>query len=215
MDDAARPLPLLVVLHGDRGDVERMTRAWGKAAAERGVVLASLACPRDRGCNASWWRWYLGERHDEGWLGAQIDAIVASTPIDRRRIYAAGYSGGASYLGYYLPTHPDRFAAACYAAGGVRFVTSCSPCKTPVEFVIGSTDPMLALYVGSLRRWYEDCGGHPIEWQLLPGVSHEAMVDVLAAGKAAEIVAWLLAHENICPAPSPGRAESHPKNVLP
>jgi poly(3-hydroxybutyrate) depolymerase len=202
--DSAQPLPLLVVLHGDLGDVARMTRTWSKAAEQAQVVLASLACPKDRGCNASWWRWYLGARHDDAWLGAQIDAIAGGVPVDRRRIYAAGYSGGASYLGYYVPTHPERFAAVCYAAGGVRFVSECSACKTPVEFLIGSSDPMLKLYVETLHRWYEGCGGHAIEWQVLPGVSHEGLVDVLAAGKAAQVVSWMLAQQPSCvPSSSP------------
>lgn len=190
-DDIEAPAPLLVVLHGDLGDVSRMTRVWQQAALSHGMVLTSLLCPRDKGCNNSWWRWYLGPRHDPSWIGQQIDAVAERLPIDPARVYAAGYSGGASYLGYYGPSNPDRFAAIAHVAGGVRFVSQCPRRKTPVSFLIGNRDPMLALYVAKLRAWYGECG-HAVSWNLLPGVTHDGIVPLLQAGKASEVVEWLL-----------------------
>lgn len=188
--DSEAPAPLLVVLHGDLGDVTRMTQVWQKAALDRGMVLTSLLCPRDKGCRSSWWKWYLGPSHEPSWLGAQIDVVSQQVAIDPARVYAAGYSGGASYLGYYGPAHPERFAAIAYVAGGVRFVSECAARKTPVLFLIGNQDPMLPLYVDKLHAFYEGCG-NPIAWSVLPGVTHDGIVPMLQAGKAADVVEWM------------------------
>jgi predicted esterase len=200
--DAAQPTPLLVVLHGDLGDVERMVHMWKRAADEQGVALLALRCPRDRGCSNSWWRWYLSSQHDEAWLSEQIQAVQARTPIDRARIYAAGYSGGASYLGFYVPTHPRQFAAASHIAGGANFVRSCPLCKTPVHFLIGGQDPMLGMYTDPLRRWYEACQGHELVWEMLPGVTHDAIVPIVQASRGKQLLRWLLLHSNRCLGPA-------------
>jgi polyhydroxybutyrate depolymerase len=120
---------LLVALHGDGGGVRRVVQAFRAAAAEAGVVLLAPACPRALGCRAaSFWKWLETSDHDPAWLGAQIDAVAARFPIDPRRIYAAGYSGGATYLGWYAPAHADRFAAVAYVAGGAAYRPPCPAC---------------------------------------------------------------------------------------
>ena len=192
--DLGTPAPLLVVLHGDLGDVSRMTRVWQKAALGHGMVLTSLLCPRDKGCNNSWWKWYLSPRHAPSWVGEQIDEVSRQVAIDPARIYAAGYSGGASYLGYYGPTNPDRFAAIAHVAGGVQFVSECSKSKTPVLFLIGNQDPMLSLYVNRLHAWYGGCG-NPMSWRVLPGVTHDGIVPLLQASRAVEVVEWMRSAE--------------------
>jgi poly(3-hydroxybutyrate) depolymerase len=202
-EDSLRPAPLLILLHGDLGDVWRMTRAWGAAAESQGVLLASLRCPRDKGCSSSWWKWYLSRWHEDSWIGDQIDAISREYPVNPRRVYAAGYSGGASYLGYYVPRHPERLAAASHVAGGVNFYPTCSSCKTPVHFLIGSQDPMIPLYTRALRTWYEGCGGHPLVWQVLPGVTHDSIVGIVQTSRSKELMAWLLRYELDCPAAAP------------
>lgn len=164
------------------------------------MILLSLRCPQDKGCHSSWWQWYLGSKHEDGWVAAQVESVRAQYPLEPKRIYAAGYSGGASYLGYYAPAHPGLFAAVSHVAGGVRFASSCSRCKTPVHFLIGGQDPMIPLHTDALRRWYLDCGGHTLVWNVLPGVTHDSIVGLLQASRARELVDWLMQHELDCPA---------------
>jgi hypothetical protein len=163
------------------------------------VLLFAPRCPRELGCKAgSWWQWLATSDHDPAWLGAQIDAVAARHPVDPARVYAAGYSGGATYLGWYVPAFPARFAAVAHVAGGSPLGGRCPACKTPVRFDIGAVDPMIEPYTGPLRRWYEACGGHELVWNVLPGVTHEGIIDVLQAGRAKEILAWLLARPAAC-----------------
>jgi predicted esterase len=193
------PRPLLVALHGDGGGVRAVVRAWKDAAVAAGAILLAPACPRALGCPAgSFWQWLAGSDHDPGWLGAQIDATAARFAVDERHVVAAGYSGGATYLGWYAPTHPGRFAAVAHVAGGNAYRPPCPACKYPVLFVLGATDPMIDPYTRPLRDWYEACGGHEIVWETLRGVTHESILDVLQAGRARSILAWLLSHPASC-----------------
>lgn len=193
------PFPLLVALHGDGGGVRQLVRAWKQAAADAGVLLLAPRCPQELGCPAgSFWRWYASAGHEPSWLGAQIDAVAARFPVDSRRLYATGYSGGATYLGWYAPTHATRFAAVAHVAGGAAYRPPCPTCKLPVLFVLGASDPMLGPYTRPLRDWYEACGGHEISWETLPGVTHEGILRVLEEGRARRILAWLLDRPAAC-----------------
>jgi predicted esterase len=192
-------LPLLVALHGDGGGARKLVGALQDACDRAGVVLFAPLCPADEGCRTgSFWQWYAGPGHDPAWLGAQIDAVTAAYPIDPDRTYAAGYSGGATYLGYYGPTNPERFAAIAYLAGGVPYGVPCPACKVPVLFVIGGPDPMLVPFARPLFDYYQACGGHEAVWKQLPGVSHEGLLDVLRAGEADRVLSWLLARPASC-----------------
>jgi predicted esterase len=193
------PRPLLVALHGDGGLVRPLVRAFRAATAASGVILLAPQCPGAMGCTAgSFWQWLDTSGHDPAWLGAQIDAVAARFPVDPARVYAAGYSGGATYLGWYAPTHAGRFAAVAHLAGGAAYRPPCPSCKTPVLFLLGATDPMIGPYTRPLRDWYGACGGHEIVWETLPGVTHESILQVLEAGRARQVLSWLLGHPSAC-----------------
>jgi predicted esterase len=195
-DGSARPL--LIALHGDDGGTGKLFRALRPACEHERVILVSLRCPVDLGCRTSYWQWHGTSTHDPGWIHAQIAAAQARFAVDPARIYAAGYSGGATYLGWYAPTFPLEFAAIAHIAGGMPWGTPCPTCKVPVFFTLGAADPMLVPYTRPLREYYEACGGHEIVWQTLPGVTHDGIIPTVQAGKGKEILAWLLAHHAAC-----------------
>jgi MYXO-CTERM domain-containing protein len=199
----AAPRPLLVALHGDDAAVRRVFRAFRKASEDAGVLLLSLRCPKEQGCKTgSWWQWRSTAEHDPEWLGRQIDAVAARYAVDGARVYAAGYSGGGTYLGWYGPTHPERFAAIAHVAGGMPWGTPCPACKVPVYFVLGATDPMIVPYTRPLQAFYEGCGGHEVVWETLPGVTHESILTVMEAGRGAKVLSWLLDHRAACAPPA-------------
>jgi MYXO-CTERM domain-containing protein len=206
---ATTPAPLLVALHGDGGGVRPLVRAWKRACAEAGVILLAPRCPRALGCTAgSWWQWLDTAGHDPAWLGAQIDAVTARFPVDPRRVWATGYSGGATYLGWYVPSFPTRFAAVAHVAGGVRYGGACPACKLPVLFVLGATDPMIVPYTRPLHDWYASCGEHEIVWETLRGVTHESILTTLEAGRAQQILGWLGARPAMCMEAPPAVADA-------
>ena len=195
-DGSARPL--LIALHGDDAGTGKLFRALRPACEQERVILVSLRCPVDLGCHTSWWQWRGTATHDPAWIGAQIAAAKARFSVDSARTYAAGYSGGATYLGWYGPTYPRDFEAIAHIAGGMPWGTPCPTCKVPVLFTLGAADPMIVPYTRPLRDYYQACGGHEIVWQTLPGVSHEGIVATVQAGKGKEILAWLLTHRAAC-----------------
>jgi poly(3-hydroxybutyrate) depolymerase len=188
---SADPLPLLVVLHGDWGvGPADLVTAWEKHAAKRGLAVLALKCPVDRGCKGSWWQW----NGDPAWIAQQIDAFEKkqSVTVDRKRIYLAGWSGGASYMGMRAQTFQQTFAALVYHGGGIAPGGPCAPASAapaPAYFLVGDANPLHHLAV-SLKKENEQCG-IAVTWKLLAGADHTAEWKALDANGGA-IVEWLL-----------------------
>src|ERR1043165_9436591 len=109
------PRPLLVVLHGDGENAGDAAARWKRIALPRGWVVLSLQCPRERGCvDGSWYQW----RGAPEWVQAQVNAVESKLSINRRRIYLAGWSGGATYLGMNAASWAPEFAAVVFHGGG-------------------------------------------------------------------------------------------------
>lgn len=198
--ESNKPMAVLLALHGDHGDAMQMLNAWLSSTSKAGVILVALRCPVELACPpaASWWQWYQTPGHSEKWLGEQIDKVTAEYNVDLDKVYATGFSGGASYLGYYIPTHADRFAAVAYTAGGHRYIENCPSCKIPTYFTIGSTDGMIEPFVKPLWRYFDECGGHEMVWDELPAIGHVAMLGALRTGHGDRVLKWLLDRDNQC-----------------
>ena len=69
--DAAKPLPLLVLLHGDGERATYVASKWRAAARERGWILFAPQCPTAEGCGTSWWKW----DGDPAWLEGQVGKL--------------------------------------------------------------------------------------------------------------------------------------------
>lgn len=121
--DAARPVPLVVMLHGCNQDAQGFAEVTGMndlAAAEGFVVLY----PEQREHPTECWRWYdpAQQQRDQG-EPAAIAGLVAQVrqrpdlKVDPGRIYVAGLSAGAAMAAILGATYPDVFAAAGLVAG--------------------------------------------------------------------------------------------------
>lgn len=165
------PSPLLVVLHGDSG-----------------VSSSDLACPKDRGCKGSWWQW----DGDPSWITSQVDALTKQHAIDRSRVYLAGWSGGASYIGMRTQAFEKTFAGLVIHGGGIRpRAEGCGGSKTPVAFLYGTGNPLHDL-AERLHDHYESCGAE-IRTTLLPKADHATELRALD-DHGATILDWLLDH---------------------
>jgi poly(3-hydroxybutyrate) depolymerase len=200
------PVPLLVVLHGDYGyGPADLASAWERHALARGVGILAVACPRDRGCKGSFWQW----NGDPSWLTAAVDALGATRAIDRDRVWLAGWSGGASYMGLRAPALQRSFAALVYHGGGVppsAPALCAGPGAAPVLFLVGSANPLHGLAV-ALRGYHSACQ-EEVTWKLLQGADHAAEWRALDAN-GGEIVRWLLTKRR---APSPPNATVDPSH---
>jgi predicted esterase len=166
---AAPPSPLLVVLHGDSGvTASELQAAWARFAGPRNVAVLSLTCPVSEGCKGSWWRW----NGDPAWIAREVDRFAEKHPIDRERLWIAGWSGGASYIGMRAQELGRLFTGIVIHGGGVAPSRSeCGP-KRPVVMLLGDKNPLHGL-ARELRDYYATCG-HPMNVMLLPGADHAA-----------------------------------------
>lgn len=182
----AGTVPLLVLLHGDGGQSPlRLLEAWEPFTAPRGIALLAAACPRDLGCQGSWWQW----DGDPAWLGEQVRAASAKVAIDPARVALLGWSGGASYLGRRLEGLGAPFSAVVFHGGGIP--PRAGPCAArplPTYFLVGDRNPLhhLAVRLGDDAR---QCR-HDLTWDLVPGADHAG--EWKAQTKHADaVLAWL------------------------
>jgi len=144
--DPQRRYPLILFLHGisECGRDNRRPVAWlGEAfmqpslrAAHPCFVLVPQCPPLEdwAGDNfvASRYRMYAEETPSLRATRALIAALARQYPIDRRRLYATGFSMGASGVWDLLGRHPGLFAAAIPVAGYTDTWTASRLKHTPV-----------------------------------------------------------------------------------
>ena len=184
------PVGLLVVLHGDDAGASVAFIDWRDAARHAELALLAPQCPDERGCKGSWWRWAISEHHDPAWLDAQIARVTSAARIDR--VYVAGFSGGASYLASWAPTHAAATSRVAFVSGGYPASDRCPARPLSTLFLIGSNDPMIDPHVRPLAEWLATCANVEITWRVVPRLGHADMHAALRKGRAAEVVSWLV-----------------------
>ena len=165
-ESVAAPMPLVLVLHGAGGTGENALEhyRWDRAAHADGfIAVAPDAMPAflDRRANFLTNPRYWNDSSDRGppahgavddiaFLGTLIDALAAKYPLDRRRIYATGFSSGASMAFYAGVRLADRLAAIAPVSG--KSWSQKAPARPlPVLYLIGDQDP-LNPYAGGPAR---------------------------------------------------------------
>lgn len=170
---------LLLVLHGDGQTAAAMQAPWSKPAAAHGVSLVLAKCPA-----ASCWQW----NGDPKWLDDMVDAVARERTVDARRVWLAGWSGGASYLGLHAFAL-QRFAAVSFDGGGLAPSGTCRP--IPSYFLVGDQNPYHQ-YAVELRDALGACGSEVV-WDLRKGAGHPAEWSALLKSSDA-ILTWFEAH---------------------
>jgi poly(3-hydroxybutyrate) depolymerase len=179
-------IPLLVIMHGDRESAAAAAERWRAVTNARGWALLSLQCPRDQGCQDSWWQWG-GDPH---WITRQVATVIGRARIDRSRVYLAGWSGGGSYIGMYAQYWHETFAAVVIHGGGQPPISArCPAQRMPAYFLVGDENPAHPA-AKRLRAYYEKCG-EDITWDLIEGADHEQEKAALDRRKSEHVLDWL------------------------
>jgi poly(3-hydroxybutyrate) depolymerase len=179
--------PLLVVMHGDREQAEDAAARWRDVATARGWAVLSLQCPRERGCSQdSWYKWGGAPE----WVHAQVAEVARQVAIDPRRIYLAGWSGGATYIGMNAVSWPRRFAAVVFHGGGQPpDGDGCPTRELPAYFLVGDRNPAHPA-AKRLRGYFERCR-QELRWDLIEDANHAQEDAALDRRKATAILDWL------------------------
>jgi polyhydroxybutyrate depolymerase len=153
--DAKPGRPLVLVLHGLGGKaagLERRTRGTFDKLADR--FGAVIVYPQASGERPHWGTWRVADSSvapppdDLGFLSALVDTLDVELRIDRKRVFAAGFSNGASMVYRLACDRPDLFAAVAPVAGGMS-PDIAPPCRqgAPVSIIgmHGNADPVWPL----------------------------------------------------------------------
>ena len=126
----AAELPLVLMLHGCLQDPDDFARGtlMNEAARVRGFFAlypAQSAAANPQRC----WNWFKPrhQRRGEGepaLLADLVRDVTARFPVDRRRVYVAGLSAGASMAAILGEAYPDIFAAVGVHSGVAAGVAS-------------------------------------------------------------------------------------------
>lgn len=183
-------VPLVVVLHRNNERGADAAKRWRSAALARGWGVLALQCPEAEGCDdeARWYRW----RGAPDWVVTQVDELRAQRPIDPDRIYLAGWSGGASYMGLMAPHWEHTFAAVVFHGGGQPPRSDACPRALPAYFLVGDKNPAHPA-AKRLRDYWQGCG-QDVVWDLQEGANHAKEDAALDDVKAMAILSWLDGH---------------------
>lgn len=199
---------LVLVLHGLGGTgaaMERRTRGTFDRLADRDGAV--VAYPDALGAPHRWNDgWPVGppgaaQPDDLGFLSALIDSVVAELGVDRKRVFAAGFSNGASMVYRLACERPELVAAVAPVADGMAAtVATACPHGAPVSIIAmhGTDDSFVPLDRGireDIATWVrrDGCTGPPITSRL-PDVDPldwtQTRVDVFGACAAGTEVAF-------------------------
>ena len=165
--------PLVLLLHGSRSNGASMIQRWQDIAAREGIVLlAPDSAHTDKG-------WDL---QDDGpdFIHDLIAAVAAAHPIDRRRIYVFGQSGGAVYALTLGMLESEYFAAIGFHAGGWRRpaeykATAYATRKIPIGMWVGDQDEYFSKTSLHQTEHVLTEAGFPAELHILDGRRHSYM----------------------------------------
>ena len=133
----AKPMPLIVLMHGSGGDGLGQVEAWKPLADANNIILIG---PNIRNSAADWDELY---DHPE-WIRGAIDEVGKKHPVDGRRMYLWGYSAGGMFT-FYLAFLESRYFAAAAVHGGVienakYQMADFAVRKVPFAYYIGTKD---------------------------------------------------------------------------
>jgi len=139
-DDPGEAAPLLLSLHGylSPAEIQAGIAEFEAIAATEGFVTVT---PQAIGEPYPYWSLSPEGRDDVAFVEALLDQVEADLCVDRNRIFATGYSGGAMLSSLLACRLPDRVAAIGPVAGVSDF-DGCEPSRpVPVLAFHGTEDP--------------------------------------------------------------------------
>lgn len=142
----ARPLPLVVDLHGysETAAIQTAVSGWDVFGDQHGLIAVTPEIPR----TVPLWNTELGSA-DLRWFGSLLRTVEANECVDLARVDVDGYSDGAFMTSAVACQFAGQVAAVAPVAG-IQAVKGCRPSRpVPVIAFHGTADPFVS-YGGGL-----------------------------------------------------------------
>ncbi len=188
-DDAKKPAPLVLFLHGarDRGNDLNVLLKWGlprfvDESSSLPYVFAAPQLPEGQ-------TWV--DRESD--VIALVDNLITSQPIDPSRVILSGFSLGTAGAWHIAASHPNRFAGLVAVSGRVPKTLEASQLAAlkniPIQIFQGGKDEKLPIedaqhIVDTLRGL-----GGTVDFTVLPEGDHFIADEVYSDSKLQQ---WLI-----------------------
>lgn len=168
-DSVKAPAPLLITLHGSGRDGRSLVEKWKELASGEGIIIAG---PDSKDPQA----WRTPEDGPE-FLRDLVEELKAKYPVNPRRVYLFGHSGGAVFALGMSMFESKYFAATAIHAGAWRderefALLDYAKRKIPLALVVGDQDqffPTRAVKATSERMKEK---GFDVELTIMKGHNH-------------------------------------------
>lgn len=160
--------PLVLLLHGHRGDADVMTgennktapyKVWLTIAEREGWVLlipdGEFGSDNYRGWNDCRENATTNpETDDVKFLNKLIDTVSEEYPIDKDRIYAHGTSNGGNMVFRLALESGEKYRAIAAVVAAMPEKNKCEESKVPISVLVmnGTDDPILPYHGGAVGK---------------------------------------------------------------
>jgi poly(3-hydroxybutyrate) depolymerase len=162
------PAPAILLLHGSGHDGMSLIDPWKGLAQKAGIILVA-----PNSINQAVW----DQRADgPDFLLTVLADVESKNPVDKRRVYLFGHSGGAMYALYLSIVGSEYFAATAVHAGALlesNFkLLSSAKRKTPISIWVGTADASLPLAQVKATKEAFEGQGFPVELHVISFHNH-------------------------------------------
>ncbi|HEY7377895.1 MAG TPA: dienelactone hydrolase family protein [Steroidobacteraceae bacterium] len=175
---ADQPAPVMLMLHGSYGSGIDLVGKWTDIATRDGVILVGPNSLDDT-------FWQLRPDGPE-FIRDVIDAVARQHPIDRRRLYLFGHSGGAVHALTLGMLESEYFAAVAIYAGAWREnnayqALTAARRKIPVLLMVGDKDQFFPMKTVQRTESAIRDAGHPVSLTVFKrhGHSYEDLAPII------------------------------------
>jgi tetratricopeptide (TPR) repeat protein len=162
------PLPLIVLLHGSNHVGLSLAEKWNKLAEQEGVIIVA-----PDSIDSSVWS---VPNDGPAFLHELVEFIRGKFPVNPRRVYLFGHSGGAGFALLMALYESEYFAGTAVHAGALKSGSSTlvdmAKRKTPIQIQVGTVDPFFPLSAVRATRDLLKTRGFPAELVEIPGHDH-------------------------------------------
>ncbi len=163
----ASPVPLIVLLHGSNHVGLSLAEKWNDLAEKEGVIIVA-----PDSADSSHWS-VPGD--GPAFLHELVESVKTKYPINARRVYLFGHSGGAVFALLMSLYESEYFAATAIHAGALyqesTFLVEQAKRKTPIQIQVGTVDPFFP--VATVRATRDLLNAHGFAAQLVEITGHD------------------------------------------